>query len=111
MTFGGDADRPNGFEHYHPFTGRACEYRGIDDYQHSWLNDLIVSHVMGVQPHGATGVTIHPLRLRVSRAALDGVTVAGHRLTVRLLGPRFSLSVDGRRAGTGRVGEPLTVAF
>lgn len=111
MTFGGDADRPNSFEHYHPFTGRASEYRGIDDYQHSWVNDLIVSHVMGVQPHGATGVTVHPLRLGVTRAALDRVSVAGHRLTVRLAGPRFTVSVDGRRAGGGRVGEPVTVAF
>jgi len=111
MTFGGDADRPNCFEHYHPFTGRACEYRGIDDYQHSWVNDLIASHVMGVQPHGATGVTVHPLRLGVARAVLDGVVVAGHHLTVRLAGPRFTVSVDGRRAGRGRVGEPVTVDF
>jgi hypothetical protein len=111
MTFGGDADRPNCFEHYHPFTGRACEYRGIDDYQHSWVNDLIVSHVMGVQPHGATGVTVHPLRLGVARAVLDRLAVAGHRLTVRLDGRGFTVAVDGRRAGAGRVGQPVTVDF
>src|SRR5690606_16295198 len=32
-----DLARPNCFEHYNPFTGHACEYRGIDDYQHSWV--------------------------------------------------------------------------
>jgi hypothetical protein len=111
MTFGGDPDRPNCFEHYHPFTGRPSEYRGVDDYQHSWLVDLIVSHVMGVLPHGATGVTVHPLRLGVSRASLDGLPLAGHRLGVRLADGRFAVTVDGRRAGTARLGEPLTVSF
>ncbi len=111
MTFAGDADRPNCFEHYHPYTGRAAAYRGVDDYLHSWVNDLIVSHVMGVLPHGATGVTIQPLRLGVARASLVGVAVAGHRLDVRLTDGRFAVAVDGRRAGRGRVGEPLTIAF
>jgi glycogen debranching enzyme len=35
MFHDGDLARPNCFEHYNPFTGQACVYRGIDDYQHS----------------------------------------------------------------------------
>jgi glycogen debranching enzyme len=54
MTFDGRDDRPNCFEHYHPVTGRGSLYRGIDDYQHSWINDLFVSHLLGVLPHGVT---------------------------------------------------------
>jgi hypothetical protein len=111
MTFDGDADRPNCFEHYHPYTGRGSVYRGIDDYQHSWVNDLILQHVLGVLPHGETGLTVHPLRLGIARAAVDGVAVAGHRLRVTVAGARFRVAVDGRAAGTGRVGEPLTIAF
>ncbi len=113
MTFGGRADRPNCFEHYHPYTGRPSVYRGIDDYQHSWVNDLLVSHLVGVLPHGATGVTIHPLRLGVARAVVDDLPVARgrHRLRVAVDGARFSVRVDGRAAGRGRVGEPLTIAF
>jgi hypothetical protein len=111
LTFDGDPARPNCFEHYHPFTGRPSVYRGIDDYQHSWINDLIVSHVAGVVPHGASGVTIHPLRLGIVDAVLDGVTVAGHRLRVAIADGRFRVRVDGRHAGGGRVGEPLTVAL
>jgi len=111
MTDGGRADRPNCFEHYHPVTGRASRYRGIDDYQHSWINDLIVSHLLGVLPHGATGCTVHPLRLGVTRARVDGLAVAGHRLRVQVDGNRFQVAVDGRAAGKGRVGEAVTIAF
>ena len=32
----------NCFEHYSPTTGKASFYRGVDDYQHSWVVDLIV---------------------------------------------------------------------
>jgi hypothetical protein len=111
MTDGVRPDRPNGFEHYHPFTGKPSRYRGIDDYQHSWTNGLIVSHLMGVLPHGQTGCTVHPLRLGVARAVLDGLPVAGHRLRVVLDGNRFRVSIDGLAAARGRVGEPLTLAF
>ncbi len=111
MTFDGRADRPNCFEHYHPFSGRASRYRGIDDYQHSWINDLIVSHLVGVLPHGETGFTVHPLRLGIRAAHLERLRVAGHQLDVRIGGGRFQVSVDGRRAGGGRVGEPLSVGF
>src|SRR5574341_286521 len=113
MTFGGRADRPNCFEHYHPYTGRPSVYRGIHDYEHSWVNDLIVSHVMGVLPHGPTGVTVHPLRVGIERATLAGLPVAGggHSLRIALDGPRFRVAVDGRAAGRGKIGEPLTIAF
>jgi len=111
MTDAGRPDRPNCFEHYHPITGKASRYRGIDDYQHSWINDLIVSQVLGVLPHGPTGVTVHPLRLGVTRATLDGLPVAGHRLRVAVEGNRFRVAVDGRAAGKGRVGEAVTIDF
>jgi hypothetical protein len=111
MTFDGRADRPNCFEHYHPFTGRGSLYRGIDDYQHSWINDLIVSHLLGVLPHGETGLTVHPLRLGVTAARAEGLPVAGHTIDVSIRGGRFALAVDGRRAGRGRLGEPVSVSF
>src|SRR5256886_14549292 len=83
MTFDGDPERPNCFEHYHPHTGRPSVYRGIDDYLHSWGNDLIVSHVMGLLPDGpGGGLTIWPVPLGVSRAALEGVRVAGRGVAV-----------------------------
>ena len=111
MSDDGRPDRPNAFEHYHPVSGRPSRYRGIDDYQHSWLIDLIVSHVMGMLPHGATGFTVHPLPLGVGAARVTQLPVAGHRVDVTISESRFAVRLDGRRAGGGRVGEPLTVDF
>ena len=111
MTDGGRPDRPNAFEHYHPVTGRPSRYRGIDDYQHSWINDLIVSHFLGVLPHGDTGLTVHPLRLGISAAGITGLHLAGHTVDVTVARGTFRVRVDGRGAGRGRVGEPLTVGF
>jgi len=111
MTDAGRPDRPNAFEHYHPLTGRPSRYRGIDDYQHCWINDLIVSHLLGVLPHGDTGLTVHPLSLGVTAAGITGLRVAGHRIDVTIARGMFRVRVDGRGAGHGRVGEPLTVDF
>jgi hypothetical protein len=111
MTFDARPDRPNCFEHYHPVTGRASLYRGVDDYQHSWVNDLIVSHLLGVLPHGETGLTIHPLPLGVESARIERLSVAGHRVDVSIAGSRYRVRVDARAAGQGRVGEPVTVSL
>jgi hypothetical protein len=111
MTFDGRPDRPNSFEHYHPITGRASVYRGIDDYQHSWINDLIVSHLLGVLPHGETGFTVHPLPLGVESARIERLSLGGHRVDVSISGRRYRVRVDARAAGQGRVGEPVTVSF
>jgi len=111
MSDDGRPDRPNAFEHYHPVSGRPSRYRGIDDYQHSWLIDVIVSHLLGVLPHGETGFTVHPLALGVAAAQVTHLTVAGHRVDVTIAGRRFRVRVDGLRAGGGPVGDPLTVGF
>lgn len=50
MCFSDDPTRPNCFEHYNPETGAPSTYRGVDDYMHSWLVDLILRHVCGVDP-------------------------------------------------------------
>ncbi|MBI3194859.1 MAG: hypothetical protein HYZ34_10400 [Ignavibacteriae bacterium] len=49
MFFDGDPKRPNCFEHYDPFTGEPSVYRGVDDYQHSWVNDLILKYIAGIR--------------------------------------------------------------
>jgi hypothetical protein len=111
MMSSGSATLPNAFEHYHPYNGRPSRYRGIDDYQHSWINDLLVSHVLGVLPHGFTGLTVHPLRLGITDTRVRGLRVGGHDIDVAVSGRGFRVHVDGRHAGAGRVGEPLSVNF
>jgi len=40
---------PNCYEHYHPDTGTPSLFRGVNDYQHSWVIDLIMRGLMGLQ--------------------------------------------------------------
>jgi hypothetical protein len=61
MFHDGDSKRPNCYEHYNPDTGKASLYRGFDDYQHSWVNDLIVKYVAGFRPTGVDTFVVDPL--------------------------------------------------
>ncbi|MCP4728318.1 MAG: hypothetical protein GY863_24995, partial [bacterium] len=50
MFFDGDIEKPNCFEHYNPNSGKPSVFRGIDDYQHSWVVDLIIKYICGIRP-------------------------------------------------------------
>ncbi len=78
---GKDFTRPNCFEHYSPADGTACEYRGIDDYQHSWVADLILKYAAGVRLEGRR-LTIDPLPFNLSWFLLKDCQLAGHKLDV-----------------------------
>lgn len=108
MFFDGDPKRPNSFEHYNPFTGIPSIYRGIDEYQHSWVNDLIFSYVCGIRP-GERSVTVDPFPFGLRRAVVDNVVIRGARLKVDIRLDRFTVSLHGRAAATGRVGIPVTI--
>ncbi|HZO92102.1 MAG TPA: trehalase family glycosidase [Chthonomonadaceae bacterium] len=95
----GDPKRPNCYEHYNPYTGMPCLYRGVDDYQHSWIVDLILKHVVGVQPEPGPGGTlvIDPLPFGLESFRAEGIPVRGHLIDV-LLGRAegFVVRVDDR---------------
>jgi len=109
----GDPERPNTFEHYHPFTGRACFYRGIDDYMHSWLNDLILRHAVGVQlplpESGRADLTIDPLDLGLDQLTCRGIPFRGRMLDVVTVEGRIAVNIDGRTVAEGPIGKPLTL--
>src|SRR5207244_2056478 len=88
---------PNCFEHYNPFTGTPCTYRGVDDYQHSWVVDLIVKYVAGLQPDGSDTLTMDPLPFPISRFALEGVRYRGRTIDVHWdeLSGGLTVNVDG----------------
>lgn len=95
MFFDHDPDRPNTWEHYNPFTGAPCDYRGVDDYQHSWVVDLLLRYVAGIQPGDGSQVVVHPLPMGVS-FDVSRVRVKGHWLSVSFTPERgFRISVDG----------------
>lgn len=108
MFFNGDPHRPNSFEHYNPINGAPSVYRGIDDYQHSWIVDLIIQYVCGIRP-GQFSVTIDPLPFSLKRAALKNVQIRGRRIDFSLEGKRFRVTVDGKQTVTGTVGRALTL--
>jgi hypothetical protein len=83
-----DFSRPNCFEHYHPFDGTGCEYRGIDDYMHSWVVDPLLKYTAGVRltPSGpgldAARLTVDPFPFGLSHLLLLNCHVHGHKLDV-----------------------------
>ena len=107
MFHDGDLRRPNCFEHYNPLTGQASTYRGIDDYQHSWVNDLLLQYVAGVRAH-ASGITVDPFPFGLEYAELTNLRVRGVPLTVRIDGARFTV-MAGRTRHDGALGTPIEV--
>jgi hypothetical protein len=105
----GDPARPNCYEHYHPLTGRASVYRGIDDYQHSWVLDLLIRGVAGLDCDGR-GLALDPLPIEVEWASLDGLVLRGRSVSVERRGADLTLRVNGRSYVT-RVGQPLEVPW
>jgi hypothetical protein len=108
MFFDGDPKRPNCFEHYNPNTGTPSLYRGIDDYQHSWVNDLIIKYVCGIRPDEFS-VMIDPFPFGLNHALIDNVLVRGRRLKVEIRGRKFRIWLDGKQQAESTVGKPLQV--
>ena len=78
---GKDPARPNCFEHYSPQDGSACEYRGVDDYMHSWVADHILRWVAGVRLL-VNELTVDPLPFGLDYFLLTNCKVAGRALDV-----------------------------
>jgi hypothetical protein len=66
MFHDGDLRRANCYEHYTRSTATRRSIAAIDDYQHSWVNDLIIQYVMGIRPHD-DGITVDPFPFGSSR--------------------------------------------
>jgi len=105
-----DPTRPNCFEHYNPTTGQPCRYRGIDDYQHSWVVDLLIKYAAGIRPGDAT-VTVDPFPFTVDHLAIDDVPVRGNRLGVRRTDDRFAVRLNGNRVAEHALGAPVTLSL
>ncbi len=109
MFTNGDPARPNCFEHYNPYTGRACHFRGIDDYQHSWIIDLLARGFAGLHVD-ASGIEVRPLPDGPARVSLGPVIARGRALHVEVEPGRVSVAIDGERFDGPR-GEPLRVPW
>ncbi len=113
LFFDGDPERPNCFEHYSPLNGRPSIYRGIDDYQHSWINDLIIRFVAGFRPDdtGEGRVVVDPLPLDLDHLRIERLPFRGSLVTIKRTREHMALEVDGRLLVEGPIGEPLEVTL
>jgi glycogen debranching enzyme len=94
----GDPKLPNCYEHYNPHTGTPSLYRGIDDYQHSWIVDIILQQVAGILPEtGFKGkLIVDPLPFPIASFRVEGVFLRGHWLDVVWSeGEGLTVYVDG----------------
>ena len=108
MFHDGDPGRPNCYEHYNPITGHPSVYRGIDDYQHSWVLDLIIRGVSGLEPR-SDHMLIDPLPIDVDEAVLEGAIIRGRLVDIARRGDGVEVTVDGTSYRTS-VGTPLRIS-
>jgi hypothetical protein len=109
MFHDGDPARPNCYEHYNPETGEPSLYRGFDDYQHSWVNDLIVKYVAGFRPTGLGSFTVDPFPFDLESLRLARLPFRGRQVGVELRETRFRVRLDGEIVAESWIGEPVEV--
>jgi hypothetical protein len=92
------------YERYDPLDGAGLS--PFRDYMHSFWIDLLVRHVIGLEPRESGAVVLDPLPIPVDAFRVSGLLYAGHRLEVSWQRPGterryadrpvgFALSVDG----------------
>jgi len=107
----GDPAKPNCFEHYNPFTGRASRYRGVDDYQHSWILDLYMQYVFGIHVSVNGEITIDPFPFGLRNAKAGNVPVRGHLLDIAIQKNDFTVMLDRRKKYRGVMGQEIHIQF
>ena len=96
----GDLARPTSYEYYNPLNGKAPFFRGTDDYMHSWIVDLIIRYVVGLQVEDEGRIIIDPLPFNLDHFTLENAQVRGKRVKITWCseGPQAGLRayVDGQ---------------
>ncbi|WXG44172.1 MAG: trehalase family glycosidase [Promethearchaeati archaeon SRVP18_Atabeyarchaeia-1] len=109
MFFNDDVNRPNCYEHYNPITGGPCDYRGVDDYQHSWVVDLIIKYVCGIRPMDEEQklLVVDPLPFNLRSFSIERVRYQGHVIGVTWAAKNteryeegLNIYVDGKKAAS-----------
>jgi mannosylglycerate hydrolase MGH1-like protein len=94
MFHNGELREVNSYEHYNPLTGHASVFRGADDVQHAWVNDLIIRHVIGIDVSDA-GITVDPLPFELEFAEICGLKIRGKSIDVHIEGTAVAVTIDG----------------
>ena len=95
MFFDSDPQLPNCYEHYNPNTGKPSVFRGIDDYQHSWIVDLMLKYVAGIRVL-ENKLMVEPFPFRLRWLLIEDMVINGHRVKIHRQGKNFSVWVDDK---------------
>ena len=101
---GDDLDKPLVQEY---FDAETAFPEGVPDYFHSTYCDLVIRHLVGIQPSNSNALNISPIAGPFERFALRGLKYRGHELDVvynntgdMQYGPRgLGVWIDGKLAG------------
>jgi hypothetical protein len=78
----GDLKRPNSYEYYNPLTGKPPVFEGSDDSITSWIVDLIIQYIAGLQPSDNNLIIIDPLPMGLTHFTLDNAIVKGRVIKI-----------------------------
>ncbi|MCI0514404.1 hypothetical protein L0128_14400 [candidate division KSB1 bacterium] len=78
----GNVKYPTAYEYYNPINGKPPYFRGSDDHINSWMIDLIIKYVAGLQPQDDGVIVIDPLPFELEFFRLENVRVKGHDLKI-----------------------------
>ncbi len=103
-------ERPNCYEHYNPLTGQEAIYRGVNDYQHSWVADLILKYVAGIRCRDRS-LVIDPFPFALDFFNVENVMIRGYHLAVRRRGKTFTVFLSGKKKADSVIGQPVVISF
>lgn len=104
----GERPRPNSYEHYNPLTGCPSRFRGLDDHQRSWVLDLLLRGVAGVEPL-PDGLRVHPLPLGLEEVTLEA-RLRTREVRIEIRGDAVEVAVDAS-VHRSTVGTPLAISW
>jgi len=87
----GDIEKPNCYEHYNPINGRPCIYRGINDYQHSTVIDLIIKYVGGFMPQPDGTYKVQPMADEFKKIVFLGIPFRGKKIDIHVNNGRTTI--------------------
>jgi hypothetical protein len=100
----GHLDRPTSYEYYSPLNGKAPFFRAVDDYMHSWIVELILKYLAGVQTLDGDRLVVEPLDFGLKAFTVEKLRVRGRDITITWRARKtdaapkgLTVGVDGKR--------------
>ena len=111
LYLGRDLRYPTSYEYYNPFNGKAPVFRGVDDYMHSWIVDLIIKYVAGIRVYDEE-VVVDPFPFNLSSFHIERVKIKDHFLKVTYSKEEgLRVYMDGKLVGKSKKLKALKISL